>query len=250
MYFKEILNKIIISNVKQALLEQKQKFDLIKNIKFNNSVLNFNANGQVFLKENTLVHGTKFNMDKLKNIKESGILASEFADNKPDLHNETFYMADFFKVTKKGGLTVKEMLSCFDHNKVVNYLPLNKETTSPKLAFVINNNQPLINKYLKLDLFNNDNNEKLYSFIDEEMFFSINRRQRLYQYNYKLGQSSIPIGLPYSAISSVIVDKTIENNKNKELDLIKGLFGADLNIISVNGKVISKPKLNYEEREF
>jgi hypothetical protein len=201
-------------------------------------------NEEVFLPNNSLVHGTKFDVQKLKQIKQDGILASEFSCGQYDAYDETFYMADFFKNVTGKPLSIKELLSCKKEG-AMQYLPSNQKSATPTVAFIVNTCCKEAQNYLSLDLFS-DSNSALYPFIDEEMFFSIERRKHLHQYNYKLGQASIPIGVPYSMLCGIIVDKTIQENNNNELDFLKQLFGEELCFFSTNGEVLHYPSLKKE----
>lgn len=246
MFFKEVLEKERSRKIKTVLLEQKKKYDYLKTKQFYNFLFSYLNSSEIVLPPNTLLHGTKFDIETLKSIKRDGILASEFSKNCSDYYNETFYMADFFKNVTDKNITVKELLNCYNGHDVINYLPNDKNSDVKRVAFIVNTQDKQIENYLKLDLFSK-NNESLYSFIDEEMFFSIERRKMLYQYSYKLGQASIPVGVPYSALCGVIIDKTIEENKNGEFDTIKNLFGKELFIISSKGKVLHLPQASLME---
>lgn len=245
MYFNEVLKKENIIAIKKVLLKQKEGYDFLKTKTFDNMLFSCVKNNKLILPANTLVHGTNFDFDVLKEIKKDGILASEFSKKQNDFYDETFYMADFFKNITDQDLTIEELLHCHKEHTIA-YLPGSKEVGKNKIAFIVNPNNKTIQEYLKLDLFSESNGELL-SFIDEEMYFSISRRKRLYQYDYKLGQSSIPIGVPYSALSGIIIDKTLEENKNGELNELKNLFGGELFIVSEEGIILHTPELNKEE---
>lgn len=248
MYFNEIIAKEESKSVRTVLIEQKKRFDALKKQKFFNNLADKVENDEVMLLPDTLLHGTKFDMNTLKGIKKNGILASEFAHAKPDFYRETFYMADFFKNVTGKELPVHEALTSFNKNYVINYLPeVSDKTGENRVAFVVNTSDKRIKKYLELDLFS-EKNEQLLPFIDEEMYLSIQRRKIFYYYNFKLGQSSIPLGVPYSCLSGVIVDNEIEKNEEK-LKIIKNLFGKELVIISSSGKILMKPALESEQNE-
>jgi len=244
MFFNEFLKNEKNEFIKKVLLNQKEKYDTLKQKLFKNNLVNYVIDGKVFLPKDALLHGTKYDTQKFKSIKENGILSSEFAMKKYDSYQETFYMADFFKNVSEKHLSIKELLSC-ENNSSIHYLP--SLVADSQVAFIVNTDEEQIKQYLKTDLFS-DNNSDLYSFIDEEMYFSIERRKHLHQYNYKLGQSSIPIGVPYSALCGIIVGKKLIENKNNELDEIKKIFGKELFIISYEGELINnQQKENVEE---
>ncbi|PKK96072.1 MAG: hypothetical protein CVV59_00415 [Tenericutes bacterium HGW-Tenericutes-4] len=248
MFFKEVLENEKSYHIKTVLKEQKKKYDQLKVQCFSNFLGACVKNNEVVLPPDALIHGTKFNENVLSGIKKEGILASEFAKFEADAYDETFYMADFFKNVTGQNMPVAELLNSISHEKVISYLPnIKNAKDTPKLAFIVNSQDKAVVNYLELDLFS-DNNSELLSFIDEEMFFSIPRRRRMQQYNYKLGQSSIPIGVPYSALSGVIIDKTLQENENGELDFIKNLFGKELFIISIEGSILHSPTLE-EKKE-
>jgi len=244
MFFDELLKNEKNEFIKKVLVNQKKKYDALKQKTFKNNLVNYLIDGKVFLPKDALLHGTNYDIQKFKSIKESGILSSEFAMKKYDSYQETFYMADFFKNVAGKPLSIMELLSC-ENNANIHYLP--SLVADSQVAFIVNTDNEQIKEYLKTDLFLESNSD-LYPFIDEEMYFSIERRKHLHQYNYKLGQSSIPIGVPYSALCGIIVGKKITENKNNELDEVKKIFGNELFIISCDGEILNNnQKENVEE---
>lgn len=244
MYFDEtIANASKYSDkVVEILKNQKYNYDLLKTMKFSNGLKKYISHNQLFLPANALIHGTSFDMEKLLKIKSEGILSSEFANNRPDLYNETFYMADFFKNCTGRKMSIDELLSCKTTDMLLQYLPGKQGGTNTSyLAFIVNTENKTIKDYLSLDLFTS-NNTDLLEFIDEEFCYSLERRKAISHYSNKLGQSSIPLGVPYSALCGIIIDYKTENENIEELNFIKKVFGKDLFIISSSGRVLSKPK--------
>ncbi len=250
MYFKEQIEKLVDEpEIKNILLEQKARYDFLNSKTLNDNLKDYIKDGEFVFPPDGLIHGTQFDLSKMQSIKKDGILASEFSIMKSDAYNETYYMADFFKNVTGRDISIQQLLTCFKGEHAIRYLPDTNLSNESKIAFVVNTKKLIVKNYLELDLFSNKPNN-LYYFIDEEMFYSLSRRKRLYHCDYLLGQSSIPIGVPYNALCAVIVDKSIEDSKATKLKSIVEIFGEDLLIVSSNGKVLSSPKANKNLYDF
>ncbi|MGI5842158.1 MAG: hypothetical protein ACOX6H_02555 [Christensenellales bacterium] len=243
MFFKESIAEAskISNKIVKILLEQKTKYDVLKKIKFENNLLSHISQNQLLIPNEALIHCTSFSKEKLLQIKQEGILSSEFASKVKERYGETYFMADFFKNVCGKSITVKELLSSSNNPRLLRYLPTEDASASGEmLAFIVNTENPAIKKYLKKDLFADDHADLL-GFIDEEFCYSLKSRKSMSQYNFKLGQSSIPLGIPYSTLSGIIIDKKIEQNAEK-FAFLKQTFGKELLIISATGNILSHPK--------
>lgn len=244
MFFYKSLTQAekISDEIVKILIDQKQKYDLLKKMKISNDLHKYiDENGKMVFPENSLVHGTSFDKNKLIKIKKDGILSSEFASNTPEKYGETYFMTDFFKNVSGAGLSITELLNCSKNKHLLKFLPSDTyHENVPRVAFILNSKDDNVKKYLSRDLFSKNNSELL-DFIDEDFVYLLKKRRFIMEYDYKLGQSSFPIGVPYSALSGIVVDFMIEENLDY-MNFIKNTFKKELFIISSAGKILSNPK--------
>lgn len=252
MYFDDAIKRAnnLSDEIAYVLKDQKIKYDILSQKHFLNNLWNYiSKDGKILIPSDALLHGTTFDKDNLLNIKKEGILASEFFNGRPDMFCETYFMADFFKNITKKDTPIADLLNCFDRSRLAEYLPNgNYHQNKFRVAFIVNTDNKDIKSYLKRDLFSNDNSELL-EFVDEDFIYQIESRKHLIYYANKLGQSSIPIGIPYSALSGIIVDGMLEELNDGDMKFLKQTFGKELFIISSNGKVLSSPKQKTDSLE-
>ncbi|MDD4350989.1 MAG: DUF2913 family protein [Clostridia bacterium] len=244
MYFEETLKQAerYSDRIVEILVDQKAKYDELSVATIQNELYDcIDENNKLILPANALIRGTSFNKDKMQQIKKEGLLSSEFAQNKPEKYGETYYMVDFFKNVTNVPLNIDKLLNCTTNGNLLKFLPYGiLHDNKPKVAFVVASQDESVRKYLSRDAFSENNNELL-EFFDEDFIYEIRPRRCIKEYGYVLGQSSFPIGVPYSAISGIILDYMIEQDADA-LNFIKKTFGKDLLIISSNGNVLSTPK--------
>ena len=207
------------------------------------------CNEGVYLPEHTFLHGLRYNIDLLRDIKNNGILAGEYYDHGDVTHG----MADFWRLPEDTLLVdfidrVQGKLRLTSEGRVD--LPLSKTqlvkggtTTSTEekyflnfdkdgIAFIID---PDVAKYFaKYDYYNDSQNrpKALEKLVDDKN--SAN--------GYLKGRrSAILVGIPYSCFSGVIVGTSVSSDPEK-LQSIIDLFGNDLMIIAGDGQVLSVPK--------
>lgn len=252
MFFNKTLAeaKKISDEIVRIIIDQKQKYNLLKKMKISNDLHNYiDKNGKMVFPENALIHGTSFDKNKLIKIKKDGILSSEFASNAREKYGETYFMTDFFKNVSGADMSISNLLHCSKNKHLLRFLPSDEyHENIPNVAFILNPKDDNVKKYLSRDLFS-ENNSELLDFIDEDFVYSLRKRRFIMEYGYKLGQSSFPIGVPYSALSGIVVDFMMEENLDY-MNFIKNTFKNELFIISSAGKVLSNPKdycLNSEE---
>lgn len=231
-------------NIASQLKKRVAFFNIVKNLKFENNLFLHKNENKIILPTGTLIHGTTANLEVLSSIKQNGILSSEFVTGRKDIYNETYFMADFFKVPTVQPLSIQTLLTCFDRNQVINYLPnIVADNGAERVAFIVNTENKIAKKYLEKDIFDGKTNADILGFIDEEFYFSLERRKLLPQYNLTLGQSSILVGVPYSMLNGLIVDKNIQETNPKLLCKITEMFKDDLFIMDTSGEILSSPAL-------
>lgn len=169
--------------------------------------------GNIILPKDSLIHGTKFDLNKLKSIKKNGLLAGEFIGRKKDGTN--YYCADFYRVPNDIKLTV------YDKNFTYNdKLPFNGCNDS--IAFIVKPTSK-IGSLTYYDLYDSkfDNNPMVKSIIEREEDDNL---------------VSILSGIPSNAISGIILgDKLLLDNY--VLNEIKRLFPNSY-IVSRLGTII------------
>ena len=248
----EFNKKLKWSSKKELLQEsfnkQKTTFETaLKNITCNN------LNSNMTFCENTLIHGTKFDYDKLKSIKNTGILASEFIGGE-DLFDETPFCADFFRINKN--------LSLFNFFLTMNgtrdwtgsnFLPIKPLGTQPSfsnhidvsncrlpflktseskdnIAFIINGNYQCLKTLQEYDYYRNPNPY----FVMNSLVVEKNVRGF-----YKPEMSAIFLGVPSTLFSAIIVGEGVENDKEK-IDFLKKEF-SNIPIISSSANILYIP---------
>ena len=169
--------------------------------------------GNIILPKDSLIHGTKFDLNKLKSIKKNGLLGGEFIGRKKDGTN--YYCADFYRVPNDIKLTV------YDKNFTYNEkLPFNGCNDS--IAFIVKPTSR-IGSLTYYDLYDSkfDNNPMVKSIIEREDDDNL---------------VSILSGIPSNAISGIILgDKLLLDNY--VLNEIKRLFPNSY-IVSRLGTII------------
>ena len=144
----------------------------------------------IILPKGTLIHGTIFDLNKLKNIKKNGLLGGEFIGKKKDGTN--YYCADFYKIPSDIRLTDYD--SNFTYNEK---LPFNG--TNNALAFIIKPTSK-IGSLTYYDLYDSkfDNNPMVKNIIEKEDEDNL---------------VSILSGIPSNVISGIILgDKLLLDN--------------------------------------
>lgn len=170
-------------------------------------------NNDIILPKESLIHGTKFDLNKLKSIKKNGILGGEFLGKKKEGTN--YYCADFYKVEVDTKLTV------YDQNFTYNdKLPFNGCNDS--IAFIIKPTSK-IGSLTYYNLYDSkfDNNPMVSGIIEKEDEKDL---------------VSILSGIPSNAISGIVLgDKLLLDNYI--IDEIKKLFPNSY-IVSRLGTII------------
>lgn len=191
------------------------------------------AAGMKELTEGTLIHGTSFDLDKLRSIKEKGIISGEILGIPEDC--ETHYCADFFRVPQN--MSVGEYIKWYDRRIKVgrvimpmmerNRLP--STTGSESLGFIINTTSSDIVDLLKMDAYRPEGYEALKNIITQlPRDIEGPEAKRL---------SAILCGIPSNFISGIIIHKKIVEDRERMMG-IKDLFGVDVVYFDVNGREI------------
>lgn len=240
-------------DVRRILEEQYKIYKSFKDSDIKNTFLNLinEEENDLILKENTLLHGTRYDEKKLNSIKENGILSGEVFVEEED--EETNACADFYRVEENQNIldfSDREMGRFFhDVNEIV---PLSKTFTVHKpgisemakrdflagygensnITFIIDSNVAEI--FQKYDYYRQNENKDIIGQIINtqavDIFFKKNK------------MSSPLIGIPFNAISACVVGLEIEKD-DKRMKFINDTFGKDIIILSIDGRILSMPEL-------
>lgn len=232
----------------------------------------YNIDDDVYLDNNTLIHGTRINVEELEKISKNGLIAPEFL-GKYNKNKKKPFVVEFWKIdeeislkdyiNKYCGVTIdvkfnngdimqhiitplcdieKEILSLKDYrdyiiyqNQEQRFLPNNYNTNST-MAFILRLNEVNEN-LLKNDIFELNFDKKILKQIVPKWFYEKYMQNRNFD-NYETGRErAVLYGIPPCLIEGILVCKEIENNKI-EIEKIKKLF-PECYICNVEGKVIS-----------
>jgi len=185
--------------------------------------------GNPDLSQGTLIHGTSYDLEKLKKIKESGILSGELIGIPED--NETHYCADFFKVPEDMSVTQYSDW-CNQLRTTPSGLKMKKGEgnrlsfgyRSTGISFIIDASDPRLQKLLKYDAYDSDSSERMKNIINH-----------LPNTRNPNDTSSILVGIPSNFISGLIIGEGIKSEEVKE---IKQIMGDEPIIYNSKGEVI------------
>jgi len=217
-----------------ALLEH--QWDVFNQIKqfpiFENPIQKRRLEGGVDLTQGTLLHGTSFNIEKIKKIKETGIVSGELIGIPED--NETHYCADFFRVPNDtsipqylewcGQPIINGMLKIKRGESA--YLP-RQGKQSKQIAFIINNEDSRLQPLLKYDAYGPSSHERMKSII--------NFLPREFDPSPTRTTSAILIGIPSNFISGIIISDGISTGEAAD---IKQIMGEMTSVFRTNGEII------------
>ena len=212
----------------RVLVEQINRFNrILKMGKLDNLILK-DALGDVFLKEDTIIHGTSYNEERLKKIASSGILTGQAVGIAED--GETFYCADFHRVY--GDMPLRIYNDNYTYND--GRCPMGtKQYGQKQIAFVISPN-PIINELLSYDCYKKD------TFCGDITRSFVNVK------GLPLDEgkgASILYGVPSNCFSGIILGDRIIEDKEK-LDFIIKTFPWCY-VCSRYGKIIYEPDIEY-----
>lgn len=235
----------------KEMLEEifKNQYDAF--VKFTNPKTINKLKPNMKLSANTLIHGTSFDYDKLKSIKETGILSGDFIGIE-EQHEETPFMADFFRIDKEVSLFQFYLKMNGTRNwYVTRFSPINDMGIKPSNVYidVSNCRLPFLNSeksYNNVAFILNGDNEILKAFQQYDYYRKLNttiekigNRKNTSEF-YPPEMSAIFLGVPSSLFSAIIVGSRVERNEEK-MAFLKETFN-DLVILSCSGKIIYVPE--------
>ena len=192
-----------------------------------------------------MLHGTSFDIEKLKAIKENGILACEFV-GRPE-EDETFYCADFYRVPET--LKMKDYFNfCYQSeykgilrmSKIeCNRMPIRNQSG---IVFIINPIETL-NNLVSLDVYrDNEFTEQMKGIVN---FAGIDN-DRMYGSKERL--SAILYGVPPNCISGVWLGDNIKDDE-RNIIILKELFPQSY-LVDKEGTVIHEPVINKDKKSW
>lgn len=237
-------NKKLSNGQKQVIFEQLYNYFNLQNSNFKNLAYQKDANGKLILPKGTLLHGTGetygkksfITQEQLQSISKNGIIAPEFFGS-AEQFNETYYCADFFKVTESQTLheyskTHREYV--LGNTKQIapeaNYLPvLNQKDI---IAFIIQpNKNEIFNKLLDFDIYKSNEHKKFMQSLTGNVSY-------IYHLEWADRLSSILVGLPVNTFSGIWISKNL--NTSQTLNTLKQYF-SDCFIVDNSGEFLFEP---------
>jgi len=207
-----------------------------------------NENGEVVLPEGLLLHGTRFDKEKLESISRTGILSCEYNGRSED--GETFYCADFFRVPKTQ--TMEEYANHINTPVAISgsvlapkkpmeasRLPHDARFAQEQLGFIVDHTNPELQNLLANDVYReNEQFEEMKKIVnpaliktddsDENSLWS--KRERL---------SAVLCGVPSNFISGIWVTEKVQNNE-EQMQFLKQQF-PHCSIVNSKGEILSEP---------
>ena len=229
------------------------------------------ANDEIILSSNTLIHGSRLNIEALEIISKTGLISNEFFtefnSNKKKPYVVEFWdikeqikLSDWIK--KYAGVTIdfknregnvyKSVISTFDdiktniqkesgfrdyiiyQNQEQRYVPNDIVKNDATLAYIIEYNKT--DELIKNDIFNASFDSEIVKDILPEWFYEKYMKNRNFD-NYETGrEKAIIFGIPVAMIKGIMVSRKIEKDI-LSINKIKELF-PNCYICNIDGKVI------------
>ena len=232
---------------------------------------NYNIGDKVMLDFNCLIHGSRVSVNDLINIKEFGLISSEFL-NDYKANKKKPFVVEFWKITEdislkdfidkycgvtievkgNGGSVIKQIISSFAdveknilnldnyrdyiiyQNQEQRFMP-NKFNKNSTMAFIVRDDD-IKHKFIKNDIFDLEFNQDIVKAILPEWFYEKYMKTREFD-NYETGRErAILFGVPECFIEGIVVCKDIENDLDS-LNKIKSAF-PNCYICNIDGEVI------------
>lgn len=252
-------------NVQECMDKAKQRYERLKNT----SNKGFEAhNGELMLKKGTLIHGTKFDKEKLSSIAKKGLICKKasgfinYGSNDRFSNGVNFYRVpkdysmkqyvEFYSNRRKTSngkyvpITSEEEIRREDGTfsllgrglKRIEYnlLPQDRVSDKDGIAFIINSS-PEIERIMDDDPYRNGN---------KEIFDDYNGFDDIYS-KMKNRIGNIIYGIPPSQLSGILISKGFEENK-EQIEFLKKIF-PDLYISTIEGELIYEPQIEKKQEE-
>ena len=263
--FKKVSKEIVLKQINN-FYDCLDKYTLPKH--------NYNIGDNVFLKKNTLLHGTYGNLDSLKLIVENGLIASLFTNGRISKYpscvsvwnlKQDYLLKDYINFysggtvrffnqhddkKETGVIEYDKMKDIINIIKEKNYLVWQMEQTKEarflpslvqdkvQIGIIFNVDNIYGKELLKGDILNQDNIQDKFvlDFVNEKYgrAFLVDRKNKDDFFTDR--ESAIIFGIPSNLIEGILVGKQYENDKNK-LNEIKEVL-PNAYICNLEGKVI------------
>lgn len=224
----------VLSEQDTALLQS--QWDLFNDLKrvvvLENPLIKRLSQGQKELPQGTFFHGTRFNLETIQKIKDSGIISGELVGNPRE--DETNYCADFFRVPVD--MTLPEYLdwckmpitrgSLKTHRGEFNYLPMSGDL-SWNVAFIVDTTNPLLQPLLLHDAYSPDPTMRMEGIVTE--------LPRQLDDSPSRSTAAILVGIPSNFISGMVLSDRLTS---EETSAIKTIMGDQVAMFQTPGNLI------------
>lgn len=272
-YIKEA-NKILKhKNAKQIMVKQINKFYEIKD-SFTLLKHNYNIGDDVYLKKGTLLHGTYKNIDGLKEIVQTGLVAAFFIQGRNSKYpssvgvwnlKQDYYLKDYINFYSGGtirfggpGKYESKVISYSELPNIINIVSFKDEyhkwdmeqtkearfmpslvQNNVQIGIIFDGQSKEIKELLKGDILTDSINDKdAEEFVNPKYYkqFIIDRKNKDDFFTDR--ESAVLFGIPACFIEGILVGRKYEKDKEK-LKEIKCLL-PNAYICNLDGKVIVK----------
>ena len=220
--------KKLLEEDRQVLETQWELFHKLSKIQIPNEIMDRQNKGLLELGKGTLVHGTSYEFEKFRSIRETGILSGEFIGIPED--NETNYCADFFRVPED--MSVQNYISWYSKKEgtfekmEAKRLPKKTNQRSTKIGIVFSTQNTNISALLENDAYSKGHG-KMKRIITRLPYEDESHKTRL---------AAVLCGIPSNFISALILSqKVIE--EQAALNEIRSLF-SNVILFNLNGIVV------------
>jgi hypothetical protein len=225
-----IFDKQLDADDMNLLQNQWDRFNRLRNIALSeNPIMRRRKYGGPDLTQGTLLHGTQYDPDRLKNIMDLGVVSGELIGI-PE-QDETHYCADFFRVPEN--MSVAQYMDwCSEFimkgsarmkKDEFNYLPAPGKMDY-QMAIIVDTTNPLLNDILKYDAYDAKSHKLMRGFTSNlvrEVTASPSR-----------ATSSLLVGIPGNFISGILASDSFSRN---ELHAIKDIIGKSIPLFNTRG---------------
>lgn len=225
--------KILEAPEEQLLQQQWQEFNRLKSTPIaGNPLLERTQMGQPELIQGTLLHGTGYSPEKMKSIKDTGILSAEFTGGIEDM--ETHYCADFFRVPKD--MTIQEYqewITTAQHKgRLIQPKMERSRLTTPNnkskmMSLIVDSQQQELATLLQQDAYSQNADPRLQKIANNLLDPQGDAQTRRL--------AAILCGVPSNFINGIVVSPGLTS---KDIAELRTIFGNNVAIYSPNGELL------------
>lgn len=181
----------------------------------------------------TLLHGTQYDLEILRSIKEKWVLSGEFLGIAED--GETHYCADFFRTN--ADYSIQQYFEYISENEVVWSLrkPKMEKSRLPThhplswyVALVFSPENPIVQELTRMDAYHKGKSE-MQNIVTQTLFDDNPEKQKRL--------SAVLVGIPANAISAIILPPKVMENEENIAD-IKEIFWDEVLLFDVFWKEV------------